>query len=115
VQRGKDSLFLDRDNRDKWERKAGARVRAAAWVQQTSSGRRIQPQGIRRQARSARIWWHAGSLRTANAAGICGRACPQGHLEDWLNQHRNIPVQDQERMLSNDPRQAAAERRSAAF
>ncbi len=28
---------------------------------------------------------------------------PQGHLEDWLNQHRNIPVQDQERMLSNDP------------
>ncbi len=30
-------------------------------------------------------------------------AAPQGHLEDWLNQHRNVPVQDQERMLSNDP------------
>jgi hypothetical protein len=32
-----------------------------------------------------------------------GAAAPQGHLEDWLNQHRNVPVQDQERMLSNEP------------
>ena len=30
-------------------------------------------------------------------------AAPQGHLEDWLNQHRNVPVQDQERMLQSDP------------
>ena len=28
---------------------------------------------------------------------------PQGHLGDWLNQHRNLPVQEQERMLRNDP------------
>ena len=28
---------------------------------------------------------------------------PQGHLEDWLNQHRNVPPQDQERMLRSDP------------
>jgi hypothetical protein len=28
---------------------------------------------------------------------------PQGHLGDWLNQHRNLPVQDQERMLRGDP------------
>lgn len=28
---------------------------------------------------------------------------PQGHLEDWLNQHRNVPMQDQERMLRSDP------------
>lgn len=28
---------------------------------------------------------------------------PPGHLQDWLNQHRNLPVQDQERLLRNDP------------
>jgi hypothetical protein len=28
---------------------------------------------------------------------------PPGHLGDWLNQHRNLPVQEQERMLRNDP------------
>lgn len=28
---------------------------------------------------------------------------PPGHLGAWLNQHRNVPVQDQERMLRNDP------------
>jgi phage-related protein len=30
-------------------------------------------------------------------------AAPAGHLGDWLNQHRNLPVQDQERILRNDP------------
>jgi len=28
---------------------------------------------------------------------------PPGHLGDWLNQHRNLPVQEQERILRNDP------------
>lgn len=28
---------------------------------------------------------------------------PRGHLGDWLNQHRNLPVQEQERALRNDP------------
>jgi hypothetical protein len=28
---------------------------------------------------------------------------PKGHLGDWLNQHRNLPVQEQERLLRNDP------------
>jgi len=28
---------------------------------------------------------------------------PPGHLGDWLNQHRNLPVQEQERMLRADP------------
>jgi len=28
---------------------------------------------------------------------------PPGHLQDWLNQHRNLPLQDQERLLRNDP------------
>ncbi len=28
---------------------------------------------------------------------------PPGHLGDWLNQHRGMPVQEQERMLRGDP------------
>ena len=28
---------------------------------------------------------------------------PPGHLQSWLDQHRNVPVQDQEKMLRNDP------------
>jgi len=28
---------------------------------------------------------------------------PPGHLGDWLNQHRNLPVQEQERTLRGDP------------
>ena len=28
---------------------------------------------------------------------------PPGHLSDWLNQHRGLPVQEQERMLRGDP------------
>ena len=28
---------------------------------------------------------------------------PPGHLGDWLNQHRNLPVQEQERLLRGDP------------
>lgn len=30
-------------------------------------------------------------------------AAPPGHLGDWLNQHRSLPAQDQERLLRNDP------------
>ncbi|MGD0787252.1 MAG: DUF3106 domain-containing protein [Terracidiphilus sp.] len=30
-------------------------------------------------------------------------AAPPGHLGDWLNQHRDLPVQEQERMLRGDP------------
>jgi len=28
---------------------------------------------------------------------------PPGHLGDWLNQHRGLPVQEQERLLRSDP------------
>jgi hypothetical protein len=37
---------------------------------------------------------------------------PPGHLQSWLNQHRGLPAQDQERLLRNDPafaRQTPAE------
>jgi len=30
-------------------------------------------------------------------------AAPPGHLGAWLNEHRNVPVQEQERMLRSDP------------
>ena len=42
-------------------------------------------------------------MRCRDKQGAGRGLAPQGHLEDWLNQHRNVPVQDQERMLSNDP------------
>ena len=28
---------------------------------------------------------------------------PQGHLQSWLNEHRNVPVQNQEQLLRGDP------------
>jgi hypothetical protein len=28
---------------------------------------------------------------------------PAGHLGAWLNEHRNLPIQEQERILRNDP------------
>ena len=28
---------------------------------------------------------------------------PPGHLESWLNQNRNVPAQDKEKMLRSDP------------
>jgi hypothetical protein len=30
-------------------------------------------------------------------------AAPRGHLGDWLNQHRNVPVQQQEQILRSNP------------
>ena len=75
MQRGKDSLFLDRDNRDKWERKAGGQGTGSSLGTTTSSGRSIQPQGIRRQARSGPDMVACSSLRTANSGRhMAGRA-----------------------------------------
>ncbi len=40
------------------------------------------------------------------------RYAPPGHLQSWLNQHRGLPLQEQQRLLRNDPafaRQAPAE------
>ena len=35
--------------------------------------------------------------------GVGGTYAPPGHLGAWLNAHRGVPAQDQERMLRNDP------------
>jgi hypothetical protein len=42
----------------------------------------------------------AGARRPANTYP---GAAPPGHLGDWLNKHSNLPAQDQERLLRNDP------------
>lgn len=54
-----------------------------------------------------------GYRNPANPAGPYGNsarqansypgAAPPGHLGAWLNDHRNLPAPDQERMLRNDP------------
>jgi hypothetical protein len=38
-----------------------------------------------------------------NYPGAAGSYAPPGHLGAWLNAHRGVPSQDQERMLHNDP------------
>ena len=38
-----------------------------------------------------------------NYPGVSGAYAPPGHLGAWLNAHRGVPTQDQERMLRNDP------------
>jgi len=35
--------------------------------------------------------------------GVGNTYAPPGHLGAWLNAHRGVPTQDQERMLRNDP------------
>ncbi|HEY1646557.1 MAG TPA: DUF3106 domain-containing protein [Terracidiphilus sp.] len=39
----------------------------------------------------------------AGRANGYGGYAPPGHLQSWLNQHQGLPVQDQERLLRNDP------------
>jgi len=38
-----------------------------------------------------------------NNATVRQNPAPPGHLEDWLNQHKNVPVQNQEQMLRSNP------------
>jgi hypothetical protein len=44
-----------------------------------------------------------GQAYRPQANGAYPGAAPPGHLGAWLNEHRNVPVQDQERMLRTDP------------
>ena len=83
------------------------------------SPRRLQGNGMQRSAPG----YAAPALRPGNPGNVIVRpgyaaspnaglnrpaytypgAAPPGHLGDWLNQHRGLPVQEQERMLRNDP------------
>jgi hypothetical protein len=44
-----------------------------------------------------------GYARPAYPGSAAGSYAPPGHLGAWLNDHRGVPAQDQERMLRNDP------------
>jgi len=60
--------------------------------------------GAVRQAYPAQVVPTGPQIRQApNNAGVRQNLAPAGHLEDWLNQHRNVPVQNQEQMLRSDP------------
>jgi hypothetical protein len=45
----------------------------------------------------------ASNGRPAGPAPFGSYVFPPGHLGSWLNQHRNLPLQGQERLLHNDP------------
>jgi len=63
------------------------------------------PQGVAPNVRPAMpgpMYQGQGYARPAYPGG--GNAyAPPGHLGAWLNAHRGVPTQDQERMLRNDP------------
>ena len=65
----------------------------------TTSGRTMGA-GSRTTARNLMARNFGGSQRPAYTGQS---TAPRGHLQDWLTQHQNVPVQDQERMLRNDP------------
>jgi len=83
VQRGKAASSRQGQQGQNGSARRAARVRAADLGTTTSSGRRIQPQGIRRQARSGPDMVACSSLRTANSGRHNGgqSVAPQGHLE----------------------------------
>ena len=66
-----------------------------------------QPRRVPRLSRLPRIrvrpiWVQAFPVPLIRGMRRLSKA-PPGHLGDWLNQHRNLPVQEQERMLRGDP------------
>jgi len=46
---------------------------------------------------------YAGAYGAIRPGYLSPRAAPPGHLGDWLNRHQGLPIQDQERLLRNDP------------
>ena len=44
-----------------------------------------------------------GYARPGNSGNAAPGYSPPGHLGSWLNQHRGVPVQQQEQMLRSDP------------
>ncbi len=48
-------------------------------------------------------YFASGASRPAYSGYRLPTETPRGHLGDWLNQHRNLPVQQQEQMLRSDP------------
>ncbi len=67
-------------------------VNPAAGMRSANPGATYQGQGYQGRGYARPAYPGAGSAYA-----------PPGHLGAWLNAHRGIPAQDQERMLHNDP------------
>jgi len=67
-----------------------------------NQGYRAMPQNAPSAVRPGQTYQGQGYARPAYP-GIGGSYAPPGHLGAWLNAHRGVPPQDQERMLRNDP------------
>ncbi len=81
------------------------RPRAYGNVPQTPQYRNFAPQNPPAAVRPAipgSTYQGQGYARPAYP-GVGGTYAPPGHLGAWLNAHRGVPTQDQERMLRNDP------------
>lgn len=52
---------------------------------------------------AARYPGYPGAYAGVRPGYLSPRAAPPGHLGDWLNRHQGLPLQDQERLLRNDP------------
>ena len=76
-------------------RAASRKLWAASWLPAI-------PEALHDPAIQVTYW-----VRATLVLGVPGYGppvyAPSGHLGDWLNQHRNLPVQEQERMLRGDP------------
>jgi len=46
---------------------------------------------------------YPGTVRPALPPNAMVPGAPPGHLQSWLNEHRNVPVQNQEQQLRTDP------------
>lgn len=80
---------------------ARPRTFGAAPAQQNPQFRNYAPQTVRPGMPGAG-YQGQGYARPAYP-GAPGSYAPPGHLGAWLNDHRGVPAQDQERMLRNDP------------
>ena len=71
-------------------------------VPQSQQYRNFTPQNPPTAAHPGQTYQGQGYARPGYP-GVGGAYAPPGHLGAWLNAHRGVPTQDQERMLRNDP------------
>jgi hypothetical protein len=71
-------------------------------VPQSQQYRNFTPQTAVHPAMPGQTYQGQGYARPGYP-GVGGSYAPPGHLGAWLNAHRGVPTQDQERMLRNDP------------
>jgi len=62
-----------------------------------------QPQGNVRPVYPGTQYPAQNATRSTHPTYPATNYAPPGHLQSWLNQNRNVPVRDQEKMLRSDP------------